>query len=236
MKLSSSTTKTHKPMTSQTKCWGDLCEEADGQQVSETPYAKEESCFATPAPRTEVLGDGRTLKEEFKKGPDGALIKTVTTTQKTRRLRRARSKFGACTGMSNGPEKGITTTCYDSADFEWSGGLQTDARDEGQAQEDAARAQRLEAALNRTLGGENSGLKKLQAWNQRNKDKLGVQEKARPARYVPPSRDRGEVKEWNLVLSNLPMETTRNDIQEVLRFCRYTSRAGGTIALRPLSI
>lgn len=181
--------------------------------------------------------------------------------------RRALAKFGDCSGKPRGTEKGITSICYDPVTFDYLGAFAAknnkanDEMDEGDVQH---RVDRMLRSVQKVGSSGAEGRSKLSAHFLALRKKLGVKEESLAAqgimprfsagggggggrsggRYVPPSRrgggrggDKDESEEYTMIITNLPEETTREDIYELLRGCSYSSARGGrSISVRSRGI
>lgn len=244
--------------------WGDVSDEEydlDTDEVAFLPAPKAElgsdgTCTTTRYRRDE---EGNVLKTV-------TTVRSKKVTHRVAEAaikRRGLAKFGDCGGKPRGTEKGITSVCYDPVTFEYLGAFaasknkENDGLDEGDVQH---RVDRMLRSVQKPSAGE--GRSKLAAHFQALRKKLGVKEESLAAqgimprfsaggggggrssggRYVPPSRrggrggDKDESEEYTMIITNLPEETTREDIYELLRGCSYNGARGRSISVRSRGI
>lgn len=199
-----------------------------------------------PPPKEVLSQDGTRTQTTYKKDEQGNIIKMVTKFRKIRRRqrtslaaikRRELRKFGDCENKPRGVESGITFIIVEPLEFEWAG--EGHAANEEELETKTDDVLKLERQLN-SINRSTSAKSKLASWNLKNRAKLGATDesdagmskgpRSRLGTYVPPSRRGGarmggsddKEEEYTVVITNLPEETTRDDVKLLLRGCTNT--------------
>lgn len=217
--------------------WGDVEDDEDDN-------AGGDDMAFLPPNKEEIAQDGVRTLTSYKKDEKGDIIKMVQKTRKVtsrKRIsvaaikRRQLKKFGECKNKPRGVEAGITFVAIEPLEFEWLGEAHEANEDDlEQKSEDVIKLERQLNNINKSGTSRN----KLAAWNLKNRSNLGQDASTSGAAlgignrpggprsnvYVPLGRRGGgrgsdDEEEYTIVITNLPEETTRDDIKAMLGAC-----------------